>query len=114
MKTNVPIRGPDDMGNGKTWLMKGPVDEIVKLRLEIDDAKITVALISETKGERVWESKEGWERHDYHLVGSWMEGKSEPMEMDFQNPGVFKCKGTFGSNWSTRFNRLVEYFKVVV
>lgn len=114
MDTSVTVRGPDDMAADKKWRARGPVDEMVKLRLEVDDGRVCVTLISEITGEKVWESKEGWQRHDYSISGSWNEWECEPMLMDAETPGLFRYRGTIGQDMADSFGGFAEYFKIVV
>jgi len=112
VRTNVPVRGPDHLGHGKAWVVKGIVDEVVRIRLEIDDGKITVAVISETKGEKVWESREGWDRHEYWVV--FKSGTLTKMVMDPRAPGVFRAPGVIGDTYDEKFRGFCEFFSVVV
>jgi len=112
LRTSVPVRGPDELGAGKRWLIRGPVDEVVKIRAEIDDGKITVAVVSETKGEKVWESVEGWDRHEYWLALK--DGPCRRMSMDPEIPGVFRARAVVGQNYDERFRGFCEFFNVIV
>mmetsp|Transcript_86468 Transcript_86468/g.201183 ORF Transcript_86468/g.201183 Transcript_86468/m.201183 type:complete len:1263 (+) Transcript_86468:63-3851(+) len=111
-KTTVPVRGPDHMGEGKKWLITGAVDEKVKLRLELDNAKIIVSVSSKSMGEQVWESIEGWARHTYWLA--FEGGLTTQMVMDPDMPGVFKARGEVGMNFSERYRGFCEFFNVIV
>mmetsp|Transcript_3368 Transcript_3368/g.5177 ORF Transcript_3368/g.5177 Transcript_3368/m.5177 type:complete len:352 (-) Transcript_3368:156-1211(-) len=111
-KTTVPVRGPDHMGAGKMWVVTGPVGELVKVRLEIDDGKIIVAVISKSLGEKVWESVEGYDRHSYWL--SFQGGPVTKMTMDPEMPGVFRARAQIGSNFNEEYKGLCEFFNVIV
>lgn len=88
LKTGVPVRGPDNLGKGKQWVYKAPVDELVTLRLQIVDANVRVTTTCSGR-RKVWESIQGWNRHEYHVVGSLTNSEPMPMIMDASRPGVF-------------------------
>jgi len=111
-KTSIPVRGPDDMSAGKKWVLTGPVGEIVKIRLEVDDGKIIVATSSKSMGEKVWESVEGWDRHEYYLA--FMNGPCTKMTMDPEVPGIFRARGEIGNNFNEQYRGLCEFFNVLV
>jgi len=111
-KTDVPVRGPDDLGGGKMWVVSGFVGELVKIRLEVNDGQIIVSTNSKTAGEKVWESQEGWERHTYWL--SFVGGPCQQMAMDPEAPGVFRGRGTMGQNYYEKYRGLCEFFNVIV
>jgi len=110
--TDVPVRGPDDLGSGKMWSIAGPVGELVKVRLEVNDGQIIVSSSSKTQGEKVWESQEGWERHSYWL--SFAGGPCTQMVADTDNPGVLRARGTIGQNYIEKFRGLCEFFNIIV
>uniref|UniRef100_A0A7S1SEG7 Ketosynthase family 3 (KS3) domain-containing protein n=1 Tax=Alexandrium catenella TaxID=2925 RepID=A0A7S1SEG7_ALECA len=111
-KTTVAVRGPDHLGAGKMWVVTGPVGELVKVRLEVDDAKIIVAIVSKSMGEKVWESTEGWDRHSYWL--NFQGGPCTKMTMDPEVPGVFRARAQIGSNFSEEYRGLCEFFNVII
>jgi 3-oxoacyl-(acyl-carrier-protein) synthase len=113
-KTSILVRGPDDLSKGKYWLVKGAVGDQITIKLEVDDGKVVVAVISETKGEKVYESQEGVARHEYCLGGSWNHWEFEPMTPDPDIPGVYKGTGTIGETYADDYNAYVEFFNVAV
>mmetsp|Transcript_7167 Transcript_7167/g.18356 ORF Transcript_7167/g.18356 Transcript_7167/m.18356 type:complete len:1270 (-) Transcript_7167:430-4239(-) len=112
--TRVPVRGPDELAGDKRWLMRGPVDEIVQLRLEVDDGKVTVTSRSPSAGEKTWESQDGPMRRQFFMSGSWNDWECEPMQMDAETPGVYRYRGTMGQGVTDGFQGFAEYFKIVV
>jgi len=112
--TTVPVCGPDPFAGSKRWLVRAPVDEVLKIRLEVDDGRSTVTVVSDVTGERTWESKEGWARHDYCIAGSWSAWECEPMLLDPESPGVFRYRGVVGQNLAESFSGFAEYFKIVM
>mmetsp|Transcript_105544 Transcript_105544/g.293885 ORF Transcript_105544/g.293885 Transcript_105544/m.293885 type:complete len:1262 (-) Transcript_105544:214-3999(-) len=111
-KTGVPARGPDHMGYGKKWVVTGPVDELVKVKLEIEDGKVIVTVVSKSMGEKVWESVEGWDRHTYWLA--FEDGPVTRMNMDPEVPGIFRAHGAIGQKFSEELRGLCEKFNVIV
>jgi len=114
MKTSIPIRGPDNLDMGKAWLLRGSVGEVVNIRFEVDDAKFVLTVNSESKGESMYESLEGWLRREYSLAASWNDWMWQKMEMDPDNPGVFKFQGVIGQNYSETYRGFCEFFTIAV
>jgi len=112
-KAGVPARGPDGLGGGKYFTVHGPPGEAVQVRLTVLDAAVTVSCTSETKGTAQWRSLEGWERHDYVVLGSFGDGPA-PMAMDPMRPGVFRCRARVGESFYPDFNGFLELFQVTV
>jgi len=88
--SSVPCRGPDDLGRGKHFLVKGHPGETQEVKVLIDDAKVWVTVTSE-RGTIRWASREGWKRHEYCVVGTFDSRRPIPMEMDSSTPGLFSC-----------------------
>lgn len=110
--TGLPVRGPDHLGKGKMWAVTGPVGETVRIRLEVTDGQVIVAIASKSMGERVWESFEGWERHTYWLA--FQAGPCTQMYRDPEVPGIFKARGQVGRNFSDKFRGFIELFNIIV
>jgi len=91
-KTTVPVRGPDNLGHGKNWKVRGSPHEKVKLELQVTDGRVVLTLQSASNGTKVWESCEGWERHEYFVVGSWNDWHPAKMQMDVAQPGIFRYR----------------------
>jgi len=110
-----PARGPDDLGKGRHFVAQGGVDELVRLRLEVDDGSVVVSLLPERGPQVVWESLDGWRRRDYCIVGSWNKWTAESMSMDEDCPGVFRYRGSVGgSGLSQEFRGYAELFRIAV
>lgn len=114
VKTDIPVRGPDDLGANKYWLVQGLVGEVVQLRLEVDDGKVVVSVVSDTKGEKVYESREGKERHDYCLGGSFNNWEWEPMVADESRFGVYHGTMTLGETYSHDDHAYVDFFNIAL
>nr|AQS99192.1 type I polyketide synthase [Gambierdiscus polynesiensis] len=110
--TDVPVCGPDELGAGKLWSVHGPVDEIVKVRMEVADGQIIVAVSSFSLGEKVWESVEGWERHTYWLALHG--GPCTPMVMDADIPGLFRGHGFAGHAFHEEHRGFFQCFNIIV
>merc|ERR1712217_271538 len=55
-KTTIPVLGPDDEGSENAWLISAPTGEHVRIELLVLDARISVTVISSTKGKKTWHS----------------------------------------------------------
>jgi len=113
-KAGVHVRGPDDLGAGKHFIVHGSPGETINVEVSIVDAKVTVKAESETKGTTEWESIEGWDRHEYSAVGSFNSGVPIPMTMDLMKPGVFTCRAKVGDSFYPEYNGFLELFQVTV
>jgi len=109
-KGSAPARGPDDLGEGKFFTVKGTPGEEVPVKLKIVDGKVIVSA-GETK---VWESAEGWERHSYSVVGSFNNGMPVGMAMDPLKPGIFSARIQGGADWIDEVGSYADFFQVTV
>merc|ERR1712107_562120 len=66
--TSVPVRGPDDAGDEKHWMVAGMPGEQVQVQLEASKGFFSVTVISRTFGAMTWEG--GQELPSYHVIGS--------------------------------------------
>jgi len=89
----IPARGPDNLCTDKRWMLQGAPNETFGLKLQVVDAKVIVTVTSKMTGaENVWESFEGWARHDYCVAGTFNRWRPRPMVMDESMPGVFRLR----------------------
>lgn len=107
-------RGPDDLGQGKGFVVRGQPGESVTIRLEMDDGAATVTITSENRGAVVWKSLQGWERRTYCVMGTFNDGRPLPMTMSPDEPGVFRCRALLGEGWSEDYGCFAEFFQVAV
>jgi len=116
IRTTVPVRGPDGWGSCKHWLYRGPPGDILDIRLRVVDAHVTVEVASDVKGTKIWESVEGWNRHEYCVVGSFTDWIPQPMTMNPTRPGVFQiqCRMPEGLDENFQTPPPVETFQVLV
>lgn len=111
VKTTVPVRGPDSFGKKKYWQIRGMPGEELTVTLEVSDGHLRVTVASDVRGDKVWESEDGWERHSYHVYGSWTNWTPVTMVMDVQRPGIFRA---FGKIQSRGFAGFMERFYIIV
>jgi len=108
-KIGIAACGPDNLGQGKLWFVRGAKGEEITLTLKVVDAKVSVTLSGSSRGrDSVWESQRGHKRHSYSVSGSFTDFKPVGMEMD--SPGVFKAKIVRRPGEGS----LVDSFKVLV
>lgn len=110
---STPVRGPDDLGAGKHWVIRGRTDDAVSLRLQVGDGEAMLSVIS-AAGATTFRSRRGWERRGYWVSGSWNAWVCEPLLMDASRPGVFRYRGVLGHRYSEELLGFVECFRVMV
>eukprot|EP00930_Biecheleria_cincta_P034659 TRINITY_DN23921_c0_g1_i1.p1 TRINITY_DN23921_c0_g1~~TRINITY_DN23921_c0_g1_i1.p1 ORF type:complete len:1306 (+),score=184.91 TRINITY_DN23921_c0_g1_i1:67-3918(+) len=114
VRTTVPVRGPDSLGAGKAWVIRGLPNEVIRVQVELSDGHVRVTVASEVRGEKVWHSLEGWDRHQYSVVASWSNWVPVPMVMDPSQPGVFRAFARMNNFTSHRYGFYVERFQIIV
>mmetsp|Transcript_108556 Transcript_108556/g.231853 ORF Transcript_108556/g.231853 Transcript_108556/m.231853 type:complete len:1240 (-) Transcript_108556:148-3867(-) len=107
-KTSVPVRGPDDQGDGKNWFIRGPQGEIVTIQLRILDGEITVTTASETKGVRTWQSVEDVYWPQYYITGTWNNWSFSSMTGEPEAQGVFKYRLRLNDTGMAEFQIVLE------
>jgi len=70
IKTNVPVRGPDENGSGKNWLVRGPPGFKVDIELRMHAGAIEVTQNIEKKGRKTWRSSDKDTWNDFYVSGS--------------------------------------------
>merc|ERR1712137_3527 len=106
--TSTPIRGPDDLGEGKNWQVCGETGEVISIILEICEGKIKVTMMSATRGKRVWSSPENPSFRDYYVIGSLTDGECVPMYSDDACPGIFRAQVTKRHEHFNQFHVVVD------
>merc|ERR1712232_254130 len=96
MKTSIPVRGPDNKGDGKLWLLRGPIGEQVVIQLLVSEQHIVVTVSSPTKGKKTWRGADNDDWHDYFVVGSWTDWNLSPMKLIPGMRNGYKCRLTLG------------------
>jgi len=94
IKSNIPIKGPDENGKGKSWLVRGPPGFKLDVELRMTAGSIEMSLNIEKKGKKTWKSNHGrpdnW--HDYYISGSWNNWGLSAMVPDFVGGSVFRAR----------------------
>merc|ERR1712032_1469654 len=65
-------------------------------------------------GDVSWGSRLGWERHEYFVRGSWLDGASHKMVMDPALPGVYRMRGSLSRAYNVNFRGFVDFFNIYV
>ena len=91
----VPVRGPDDLCNGKMWRITGRHGEEVVINLRIKDAMVTVEVKTGTGSSWTAGGLTGPRRHTYWVLGSFNHWNQEEMSPT-DRPGVFVYRGKAG------------------
>merc|ERR1712232_842201 len=84
------------MGHGKHFVMVGELGDVFRLKLRILDAAVDVTLESAKWGLKLWNSLEGWDRHQYFVAGSFNGWTPSLMTMDLGSPGLFRSRDVSG------------------
>jgi hypothetical protein len=105
-RPGVAACGPDNLGKGRFWYVKGNPGEDVTLRLSVIDAKVTLTIEGAARTGQVWENTPGWDRHSYTVFGSITNFRPLPMTMD--SPGIFKAVVPGKGNAVDSFKVLVD------
>jgi len=104
---SIPVRGPDDMGDGKNWLVHGHYKEIVTARIFVVNGDITVQVLPSSKeGTKVWTSVVDKDVRYYisNLFNAW---QCHPMMPDEQTSGVYTYKLMLEA-WMDEFQIVVD------
>jgi len=106
---DVPVRGPDDLCNGKSWRVTGKFGEQLRIRLQVVDASVTVSVTGITKPQASWTSSSvtGPARHSYWVSGSFNDWTPQQM-LPGDRTGTFCCRGVVGPRTEERFVVLVD------
>merc|ERR1712217_288586 len=96
-KAGIPLRGPDNNRNKRTWLVRGPQHAVINVKLSTSDGQLQLSISSTVAGvgERTWESFEGWAlqaSQTFYLTGSFNDGRTTPMVPEGAGTGVHTCK----------------------
>mmetsp|Transcript_109087 Transcript_109087/g.352132 ORF Transcript_109087/g.352132 Transcript_109087/m.352132 type:complete len:1251 (+) Transcript_109087:144-3896(+) len=86
-KTSLPVKGPDDSGEGRNWLITAEVGEEVRLQLRVQAGDISLTVKCESLGVLEWKSAE--DRHYYLVNGSFNDWSYGLMVPDESSVGVY-------------------------
>jgi len=107
----VPVRGPDELCNGKHWQIAGAVGERFRISLQVADAMIILNVESQRGPSKAWTatSIQGPGRHSYCVRGSITNGKIESMLLREEGHRTsFYYRGTARSGRLEHFVVLVD------
>jgi len=79
-RLKVPVRGPDDNGRNKHWIIQGDCGEKVTLRLRVREGNIVVTVISSQRGERTWKNPIASDADGFYCLRFWHSSEYVPME----------------------------------
>jgi len=106
-RTCIPVKGPDDEGQGKHWIVRGATGERLTVQLRLTEDETTVTMKSVRKGTWTWSSADKDDWHSYFVLGTWSRrGELEPMLPAPNRKGVNTCRVTLGPTG-------VEEFQIV-
>merc|ERR1712048_1281745 len=83
LRSYILVRGPDGEGEGKNWVLRGNTGDIFTVRFKIDNGDLTVTVMSDRKGQKIWKSG------DIVYTVSFSGGVCELMKPDPNIPGRF-------------------------
>ncbi|CAJ1432998.1 unnamed protein product [Effrenium voratum] len=111
--SEVPVRGPDELCNDKSWRISGRQGDQLRIQLKIVDAMITVSVSGVTKADSGWSASgmTGPARHSYWVLGSFNNWTPEQM-LPGERPGAFVLRGIAGT--SAGPCRQQERFTIIV
>ncbi|CAE8621809.1 unnamed protein product [Polarella glacialis] len=103
----VPVRGPDHLGAGNFFAVRGQQGERLALRLEVSDAHVTISASCHSSGTVTWHSIEGRRRRRLSVAGTWAEGYV--MKQDGKNPDRYTAQVTVSpASCSEEFQILID------
>merc|ERR1719237_1494004 len=88
-RASIPVRGPDNRGRGKNWVIRGPSSEVVTISLRVQRWDMTVSVASSSKGMKIWRSA-GKGTHDFFYVGDSTSWGMSYMSPDRHHRGVHR------------------------
>jgi len=105
-QTDLAIRGPNPLGKGKNWGIRGKIREVMTVKLKLDAGNISVRIISDS-GELTWSSPEGeTETAKYSLA--WADGSVTALMPDAENKEVYTARV------KTSDDHEVQWFRIIV
>jgi len=102
----VPVRGPDDKGNGMNWQVCGKPGEDARVHLRAVRGRVSVTLTSETEGLKTWRSFH--EERAYYIVGSFNGWNFSPMLLDEGIPGLYRMCLCIGDMSCEEFQVVID------
>uniref|UniRef100_A0A7S2VS18 Uncharacterized protein n=1 Tax=Zooxanthella nutricula TaxID=1333877 RepID=A0A7S2VS18_9DINO len=110
---DVPARGPDDLGAGKHFQVRGRPGDFASVKLTVVDGDVRVA--TECNGRVTeWCSQQGWARHEYVVKGTFQTKQRLSMQMVAGTPGLFSCTVAVGSRQFVDSDYCGDFFQICV
>nr|AQS99265.1 type I polyketide synthase [Gambierdiscus excentricus] len=104
----VPVRGPDNDGKGKYWVINGVTGDHVTIEVGFTDALIEVTVTSAIQGQKTWKSIDNEDWHDFFLLGSWSNWELERMLPERRSSGIYTSRITLGESGVEDFHVVVD------
>jgi len=104
-RSTVPVRGPDHLSAGKSWVILGEQGETVVVRIKVENGHVEITASSPTLGGRKWQSVDGRDRKCFFVQGTWLE-KFSPMVED--TPNIYKLQVVMGDEGFEEFQVLMD------
>lgn len=72
-RTDVAVRGPDNLGHGRNWLLMGRSNDVVTIKLRVLDGEIMVTTCFNEQDEQMWQNITADALDDpvFLISGSW-------------------------------------------
>jgi polyketide synthase-associated protein len=106
-ETSIPIRGPNDSGSGKNFLIRGVKREPVTIRLTMQDSMLVLTATSPSMGEKIWETIEG-DSEMYYVTGHFNDWSMSPMKPDDDKAGIYRFLLSFEGNYQEEFQIAID------
>uniref|UniRef100_A0A7S4SYQ0 Ketosynthase family 3 (KS3) domain-containing protein n=1 Tax=Alexandrium monilatum TaxID=311494 RepID=A0A7S4SYQ0_9DINO len=107
---SVPICGPDHLGEGKHWMVKGFMGEEVKITLRVWDGEIELSTSNARTGVRTWTNKQAALKRKYFVTGTWNDWSYSQMKSEARSGGrvVYKLKAKMTETRMMAFNIVLD------
>jgi len=88
---DVPVRGPDHLGEGKNWSIVGETGDTVTLQLQVWEGDISLTAVHSSQGSKTFKSLRGHFRRKYFVYAQWTNWGFTAMTPDESgSPGVYR------------------------
>jgi len=88
---DVPVRGPDHLGEDKFWSVIGETGEMVNLQLQVVDGEFNLTIAQQNAGTKVFKSLEGTFRRKYFVYAQWTNWGFTAMSPS-STQGAYRCE----------------------
>merc|ERR1740138_526944 len=101
--TSVPVKGPNDGGKGKHFVVRGARKDSVAVRVLMRDGRIVVGVTSSANDEdaMIWQTADT--DYEVFVTGTFNDWGLSQMTPDDEKPGVFKYLLNFESSYEEEF-----------